>query len=228
MLRAERQMAMTMPRAGAPLPGPRPVRDAQPRDRWLLMRLLAAGQSLPRLADTLIDERGSLGSVLSTSDERLRQLGADSNGIAILGLIRETIGAVLERDAADRPLVRDGHGLADTLHSEMAYLSIEQVRVAFLDAARRLIRIEVMSAGSVRFAHIYPREIARRCLELSASAIILVHNHPGGDPAPSAEDVTITKRVQQALETIEVQLVDHLIMARSGYVSFADSGLLEP
>ena len=224
--RASLNMGIGPAAAAMPMPAPRAVPDSRPRDRWLLMRLLAAGQSMPRLADRLIDERGSLGSVLSTSEERLRQLGADSNGIAMLGLLREAISAVLERGASDRPLVDHSAALADAMHSEMAYLSIEQVRVAFLDVGQRLLRVEIMNSGSVRLAHIYPSQIARRCLELAASAIILVHNHPSGDPAPSAEDVRITRRVRLALEAIDVQLRDHLVIGRKGYVSFAESGLL--
>lgn len=199
--------------------------DHQPRDRWLLMRLLAAGQSMPRLADRLIEEQGSLGSVLAASEERLRQLGADSNGIAILNLIRETIGVVLERKATERLPVQGGPALAEVMFSEMAYLPVEQVRVAFLDAGRRLIRIEVLGTGTARAAHVYPREIARRCLELSASGAILVHNHPSGDPQPSADDVQMTRKVRRALEAIDVELVDHLVIGRKGYVSFADHGL---
>lgn len=198
----------------------------QPRDRWLLMRLLAAGQSTPRLADRLIDEQGSLGSILSASDERLRQLGADSNGIAMLGLIRETLSAVLERSTDSRPPIKSGADLADQLHSEMAWLTVEQVRVAYLDAGRRLQRIEVLSNGSLNKAHIHPREIARRALELSSAAVVLAHNHPSGDPSPSREDIAITKRVRQTLDAVEVELMDHLIIARSGTVSFAVSGLL--
>lgn len=190
------------------------------------MRLLAAGQSTPRLADRLIDEQGSLGSILSASDERLRQLGADSNGIAMLGLIRETLSAVLERSTDSRPPIKSGADLADQLHSEMAWLTVEQVRVAYLDAGRRLQRIEVLSNGSHNKAHIHPREIARRALELSSSAVVLAHNHPSGDPSPSREDIAITKRVRQTLDAVEVQLMDHLIIARSGTVSFAVSGLL--
>ncbi|WP_199553462.1 JAB domain-containing protein [Sandaracinobacteroides hominis] len=190
------------------------------------MRLLSAGQSIPRLADRLIDELGSLGSVLSTSEERLRQLGADSNCIAMLGLIRETLGAVLERNVGEQPLIENGLALADAMHSEMAYLRVEQVRVAFLDAGRRLIRIELLSNGTVRHAHIYPREIARRCLELSASSVVLVHNHPSGDPTPSPEDVLLTKRVRRALEAIDVSLLDHLIVGRRGTVSFDACGLM--
>lgn len=200
--------------------------SSQPRDRWLLMRLLAAGQSTPRLADRLIDEQGSLGSILSASDERLRQLGADSNGIAMLGLIRETLSAVLERSADSRPAIKSGADLADQLHSEMAWLTVEQVRVAYLDAGRRLQRIEVLSNGSLNKAHIHPREIARRALELSSAAVVLAHNHPSGDPSPSREDIAITKRVRQTLDAVEVELMDHLIIARSGTVSFAVSGLL--
>jgi DNA repair protein RadC len=203
-----------------PPPRPRAVAGTEPRDRWLLMRLLAAGQSLPRLADRLIDERGSLGSVLSTSDERLRQLGADSNGIAMLALIRETIQAVMERSARERPVIDSIDAIADAMYSEMAYLPVEQVRVAFLDVGRKLIKVELISTGSVRLAHIYPREIARRSLELNASAVILVHNHPSGDPEPSAEDVQMTERVRQALVAIDVCLLDHLVVARRGHVSF--------
>jgi len=197
----------------------------QPRDRWLLMRLLAAGQSTPRLADRLIEEQGSLGSVLAASEERLRQLGADSNGIAILNLIRETIGVVLERKATERLPVEGGPALAEAMFSEMAYLPVEQVRVAFLDAGRRLLRVEILGVGTARAAHVYPREIARRCLELSASGAVLVHNHPSGDPQPSADDVQLTRKLRRALEAIDVELVDHLVIGRKGYVSFAESGL---
>lgn len=199
---------------------------SQPRDRWLLMRLLAAGQSTPRLADRLIDEQGSLGSILSASDERLRQLGADSNGIAMLGLIREALSAVLERSGDSRPPVKSGADLADLMHSEMAWLTVEQVRVAYLDTGRRLQRIEVLSTGTLNKAHIHPREIARRALELSSATVVLAHNHPSGDPSPSREDIAITKRVREALETVEVELLDHLIIARSGTISLAASGLI--
>jgi DNA repair protein RadC len=211
--------------AAFPGPGLHAAHDAEPRDRWLLMRLLAAGQSAPRLADRLIEEQGSLGSVLAASEDRLRQLGADSNGIAILNLIRETIGVVLERRANDRLPVEGGPALAEAMFSEMAHLPVEQVRVAFLDAGRKLLRIEVLGTGTARTAHVYPREIARRCLELSASGAILVHNHPSGDPQPSAEDLQMTRKVRRALEAIDVELIDHLVIGRKGYVSFAECGL---
>lgn len=189
------------------------------RDRWLLMRLLGAAQSTPRVADRLLAERGSLGSVLATSDERLRQLGADGNGIAMLRLLREAIEAVLEPAVDARPII-DGPGtLMRLFRAEMAWLPVEQVRAAFLDAGNRLLRIELVGSGSVRSAPVYPRELAKRCLELSATGLILVHNHPSGDPTPSREDHEISQSVAAALETIDARLIDHLVVARSGWAS---------
>ncbi len=189
------------------------------RDRWLLMRLLGAARSQVRVADRLIAERGTLGSVLATSDERLRQLGADANGIAILTLVREAIAAVLEPAEEERPLVCDAAQIAHALRAQMAFLPVEEVRAAYLDAGRRLIRIEPVGKGSVTAAAVYPRELARRCLELGATGLILVHNHPSGDPSPSAEDRAISQRVAAALEAIEVRLLDHLVVARRGWAS---------
>lgn len=196
------------------------------RERWLLMRLLAAGQSTPRLADRLIEEHGSLGSILSASEERLRQLGTDSNGIAILSLIRETLSAVLQPNAANNEPINSPMDLVDRFYGEMALLRNEQVRVAYLDAGRRLQRIEVLSNGTLRKSHIYPREIARRALELFSASVVLAHNHPSGDPNPSPDDIAVTRRVAQALETVDVELLDHLVIGNSRVVSFAASGLI--
>lgn len=125
----------------------------------------------------------------------------------------------------DRPLL-DCRTLADAMRAEMAHLSVEQVRAAFLDAGRRVIRVEALSTGSVQSAHIYPREVARRALEVGACAVVLVHNHPSGDPTPSMEDVRMTQAVSRALDAIDVELVDHLVVARSGDASLRALGLI--
>ncbi len=192
---------------------------AQSRDRWLLMRLLGAVESVPRLADRLLAERGSLGAVLTLSEERLRQLGADANGIAILGLVREAIGAVLSPEGQGRPRIAAPEAVVGWLYAEMAWLPVEEVRALFLDSGQHLIRAETLCAGSVRAATVYPREVARRALELAASAVILVHNHPSGDPTPSAGDVAMSRRVAAALGTIEVALLDHVVIGRDGWAS---------
>jgi DNA repair protein RadC len=216
--------AMTEPMALTDLAPAGPARPGAARDRWLLMRLLAAGQSRPKLADRLIAEKGSLGSVLALSEERLRQLGADANGIAILTLLREAIGAVVDPRPSDRPRIENGAQIARTLFAEMAWLDVEQVRAAFLDSGQRLIAIEILGTGSVQGAAVYPREIARRTLELSAAAVVLVHNHPSGDPRPSAADIGISERVAAALGAIDATLLDHLVIARDGYASAMPGG----
>ncbi len=191
------------------------------RDRWLLMRILSAAQSIPRLADRLIAERGSLGAVLALSDDRLRQLGADPNGIAIIGLLREAVASLVEPVAPDRPRIDSPASLVQTLFPTMAWLSVEQVRAVFLDSDQRLIRNEIVGSGTADCAPVYPREIVRRALELSASAVVLVHNHPSGDPTPSASDRDMTRRVSSALATVDIALLDHLVIGRSGWASAA-------
>lgn len=193
--------------------------DAAAGDRWLLMRILSAGKASPTLAERLIAEFGSVAAVLSASAERLSQLGADQAALGILGLMRETVHNVLNGRISERPMIDDGRAFAESMRADMAHLTVEQFRVAFLDAGDRLIRLEAMGTGSVSSAHIYPREVARRALELSASAVILVHNHPSGDPTPSPNDVQVTKTIAAALDAIGIALHDHIIVARKGCVS---------
>ncbi|WP_448579260.1 JAB domain-containing protein [Thermaurantiacus sp.] len=191
------------------------------RDRWLLMRLLSVAHSVPRLADRLIGERGSLGAVLALSDERLRQLGADANGIAIIALLREAVATLVEPVAPDRPRIESPAALVQLLFPLMAWLSVEQVRAVFLDSGQHLIANEIVSSGTADCAPLYPREIVRRALELSASAVVLVHNHPSGEPMPSASDREMTRRVSSALATVDIALLDHLVIGRSGWASAA-------
>lgn len=204
--------------------GAAPEARPEHRDRWLLMRLFSATHILPRLADRLIAERGSLGAVLSLSDERLRQLGADANSIAILGLVREVVSAVVEPARADRPRIESPAALVQLLFPSMAWLDVEQVRAVFLDPGQRLIRIELLGSGTPEGASVHPREIVRRALELSASAVVLVHNHPSGDPTPSDHDRQISERLAAALATVDIALLDHLVIARGGWASATTTG----
>lgn len=193
--------------------------DSQSRDRWLLMRILGAVHSEPRLSDRLLAERGSLGGVLGLSDERLRQLGADANGLAIIRLLREAMVALTQPPEGDHKRISAAQDVVDMLFSAMAWLAVEQVRALFLDAGRGLIRCEILGTGSTRAAPVYPREVVRRALELSASSVVLVHNHPSGDPTPSAADVALSRKVGDALATLDIELVDHVVLARGGWAS---------
>lgn len=143
-----------------------------------------------------------------------------------LALIRATMIDALRQRALIEPVLGTGQALIDYLHAEMAHARIEQFRVLFLDIANRLLRDEVMSRGSIREARVYPREIMRRALEVGATAVILVHNHPSGDPTPSAADIGLTAQIVAAGSTMEVQVHDHLIIGRAGWVSFRQEGLL--
>jgi DNA repair protein RadC len=108
----------------------------------------------------------------------------------------------------------------------MARAQVEQFRVLFLDRKNRLIADEVQQTGTVDHTPVYPREILKRALEHGASALILVHNHPSGDPSPSRADIEITKEVAKAAQALGVQLHDHLIIGRAGHTSFKSQGLL--
>ena len=116
--------------------------------------------------------------------------------------------------------------LLDYVRVAMAGETREQFRVIFLDKKNQLIADEVMNRGTVDHAPVYPREIMRRALELAASAVILVHNHPSGDPAPSAADVDMTRQVVEAGRPLRIAVHDHLVVGREGVASFKALGLM--
>jgi len=116
--------------------------------------------------------------------------------------------------------------LLDYCTARLAHEKVEQTRVLFLDTRNRLIKDERQNRGTVNHTPLYPREVVRRALELGATAIILVHNHPSGDPEPSRADIDMTKEVQEAAGKLGIVLHDHLVIGRDGHVSFRSQGLL--
>jgi DNA repair protein RadC len=197
----------------------RPVPRASGNDRWLLMRLLGAAGATPTLADRLLAERDSLGAILQLPPERLAQLGLPGEAMSLVGLIRDILSALLQPSGPMRPRIGSSADLVARLFPDMAWRETEEVRAAFLDSGQHLIRVERLGSGSVDCAPVYPREIARRALELAASSAILVHNHPSGDPTPSPADREISRRVAAALAAIDIRLLDHVIIARNGWAS---------
>jgi DNA repair protein RadC len=135
---------------------------------------------------------------------------------------------VLRSHAVDGPVIGNSQALIDYLFLDMAHLPTERLRVLFLNSKNRLLGDEILSEGSIDEIPLYPREILRRALEVGATALILVHNHPSGDPHPSAEDVRATKRLQEACRALGVSIHDHLIVARTGCWSFKAAALLRP
>jgi DNA repair protein RadC len=192
----------------------------------LLFRAIARGDVKP-LAKRLIARFGSLGGVLGASLAELRTVPGVGQATAFeLKLVAEA-GLRVARDAAvKRPVISSWSALLAYVKAALAHESREQFRVLFLDKKNALIADEVMGHGTVDHAPVYPREIARRALELSASALILAHNHPSGDPTPSSADIDMTRQVVEALRPLRITVHDHLVVGRDGTASFKALGLM--
>lgn len=207
---------------------PSSASNAPQRGRQILVELLKPfGRDAATWAHKLINEFGSLAAVLSTTPTaQARILGPDNPAIRHLGMVRGVMLHVLREEAANEPILTDSQALIDYLFADMAHLPAERLRVLFLNSKNRLLRDEMMSEGSVNEAPIYPREIMRRALEVGATALILAHNHPSGDPSPSKGDIGATRRVVDAARPLDIQIHDHVILARGGWTSFKTLGLL--
>ncbi len=189
-------------------------------------------QAIPRrdvkpLAKALIARFGSLGAVFAAPVDSLVQVDGVKETTAIaLKAVAAAAQHMIREDVMDRPVLSSWDRLLDYCHAAMAFSDTEQFRVFFLDRKNRLIADEPQQRGTVDQTAVYPREVVKRALELQASAVIIAHNHPSGDPQPSRADIDMTKRVQEACKAVGVVLHDHLVIARSGYCSFKADGLI--
>jgi DNA repair protein RadC len=192
----------------------------------LLFRSIPRGDVKP-LAKRLIARFGSLGAVLGASAETLRTVPGVGEAVALdLTLVQEAAVRASRETVAKRPVISSWSALMAYVKTALAHEPREQVRVLFLDKKNQLIADEVAGRGTVDHAPVYPRELMRRALELSASALILVHNHPSGDPSPSSADVDITRQVIEAGRTLRIAVHDHLVVGRDGVASFKALGLI--
>ena len=188
------------------------------------------------LAKALLSRFGSLEAVLASEEAQLRTIVApDSHGRPLkvgpetaldLKLLHEAALRMGRESVKTRPVISSWSALLSYVRLALAHETREQFRVMFLDRKNQLILDEVMNHGTVDHAPVYPREIMRRALELSSSAIILVHNHPSGDPTPSPADIDMTKQVIQAGRSLNVAVHDHLVVGRDGVASFKSLGLI--
>jgi len=179
------------------------------------------------IAKSLLTRFGSLSGVFAAHPgELVKVQGVGGTVAAYISATRE-IGVRTSREAiAGRSIISSWSALLAYVRSQLQHEAREQFRVLFLDRKNQLICDELMGQGTVDHAPVYPREIARRALELSSSAIILVHNHPSGDPTPSRTDVDITREIIDALAPFEIRVHDHLIAAKNGVTSFKTEGLI--
>jgi len=175
----------------------------------------------------LISEFGSLAAVLAADDiARVRVLGPGSQVSRYLDIVHAAMLQSLRREMYNKPVLGSTKGVIEYLRFDMAYAPVEQFRVLFLNRRNRLLRDEVMGRGTVGEAPIYPREVIRRALDVGATALLLVHNHPSGDPTPSQSDIVVTQRIIRAARELEITVHDHILVARSGWKSFRQEGLI--
>jgi DNA repair protein RadC len=188
--------------------------------------------ALPRrdtkaLARALLARFGSFGATLAAPVNELRSVeGMGEAGTASLKLVQAAALRLARAEAATQPVLSNWDRLMAYLNAVLARERVEQFRVLFLDNRNRLIADEVQGRGTVNHTPVYPREVAKRALEKAATAVILVHNHPSGDPSPSAEDLAMTKEVKAATNTIGVAMHDHVIVGNGRWFSLRQAGLL--
>ena len=179
------------------------------------------------LAKALIARFGTFAEAIAAPRERLLEIEGMSEGAATQLKIVEAAALRLSKTRVlGRPALSSWAALIDYCAAAMARSMKEEFRVLFLDRKNVLIADEVQSSGTIDHTPVYPREIVKRALELGASAVILVHNHPSGDPTPSRADIEMTREVVDAARALKIIVHDHVVVGRSGHASFKALGLL--
>lgn len=192
----------------------------------LLFRALPRGDVAP-LARRLLHRFGDLPHVMAATPERLAEVAGMGRAVAEQVKFLEALAHRMARGRImDRPLLSSWDALLDYLRTAMAHQPTERLRVLYLDRRNALLADEEQGIGTVDHVPVYPREIVKRALALDASALILAHNHPSGDPTPSESDVAMTRAVQGAAETLGIVLHDHIVVGKGREVSFRAEGLL--
>jgi DNA repair protein RadC len=185
----------------------------------VLFRALPRGDVKP-LAKSLIKKFGSFAEVVHAPATRLREIdGVGEATITELQLIAAAANRVAKGQLQQRAMLSSWNEVIDYCRTSMAFADKEQFRILFLDKRNQLISDEVQQVGTVDHTPVYPREVIKRALELSATAIILVHNHPSGDPTPSSADIHMTKAIIDIAKPLGISVHDHIIVGRNGHAS---------
>jgi DNA repair protein RadC len=198
-------------------------------DYELIEYLLAL--TIPRvdtkpLAKRLLSDFGGIGPLLGASPDALRREGLTDPTIAALKIAEATASRLLEARIEGQPILSSWDALGDYLHASMAHRRTEEVRILFLNAKNMLIANEALAQGSVDEASIYVRDVLHRAIDLGATALIIVHNHPSGDPTPSQQDIRLTRDLVEAGRHMKVAVHDHVIVGAQGRTSMRAMGLI--
>ncbi|MBD3728384.1 MAG: DNA repair protein RadC [Sphingomonadales bacterium] len=193
---------------------------------YLLFAGMRQGDTKP-VAKALIARFGSLAGVLNADAGALQEVkGVGETSAAALKSVALAARRMARNEVQQKPVLGSWQALLDYLTIDMAHLTVERVRILYLDTRNRLVLDHHAGDGSVDEAAIHPREVVKKALEVGASAMILVHNHPSGNPEPSRADIDITRRIAEAGRLLGITVHDHVIVGREGHVSLRSKGLL--
>ena len=192
----------------------------------VLFRAIKRGDTKP-VAKALLAKFGSFAEVISATPERLMEVAGVGEGLTTeIKLIRAAALRLMKGQVINRPLLSSWTLILEYCRAAMAFQDKEQFRILFLDRKNQLVADEVQQEGTVDHTPVYTREVVKRALELSASAIVLVHNHPSGDPTPSVADIDMTRKIIDAAAKLGIEVHDHIIVGRTGHTSFKGSKLI--
>jgi len=178
------------------------------------------------LVGELLERFGSLAEVMSADAGALAAAGLSLPAIAGVKFVREVALRFIKAELYQRPMIDSWDKLIEYCNAQIGYSKVEEFHILFLDRKNALIKDERQQRGTIDHTPVYPREVIKRALELGASSLILVHNHPSGDPRPSAGDITVTYDIIKAAVPLGMVVHDHLIIGRGGHISLRESGFI--
>ena len=200
--------------------------ESLPDYELLEMLLFAANPQgdVKPTAKSLLAQFGGFGEVMSADPGALSEAGLGLAGIAAVKSVREAALRLMRLELQERPVLGSWDKLIDYCNAQVAHNKVEEFHILFLDRKNVLIKHERQQRGTIDHTPVYPREVVKRALDLGASALILVHNHPSGDPTPSKADIAVTQDIKKAAAPLGVVLHDHIIIGRNGHTSLRDLG----
>jgi DNA repair protein RadC len=192
----------------------------------ILFRAVPRRDTKP-LAKAVLAQFGSFAEALNAPEERLREVpGLGEAAITEIKLVRAAAIRLMRGEVLERPVLSSWSQVLDYCRASMGFEAREQFRILFLDKRNQIKSDEVLQTGTVDHTPVYVREVVKRALELSATAVVLVHNHPSGDPTPSRADIEMTKQIVAAAKNLGIAVHDHIIVGKQGHASFRGLGLI--
>jgi DNA repair protein RadC len=192
----------------------------------ILFRAVPRRDTKP-LAKAILAQFGTFAEALNAPEERLKEVpGLGQAAITEIKLVRAAALRLVRGEVLERPVLASWSQVLDYCRASMGFEAKEQFRILFLDKRNQIIADEVQQKGTVDHTPVYVREVVKRALELSATAIVLVHNHPSGDPTPSRADIEMTKQIVSSAKNLGIVVHDHIIVGKQGHASFRGLGLI--